>query len=50
MQAVTISLTEVNQVKRLVSLVEHAVDVVLVKGRPDKKITDTVNIKQVWID
>ena len=23
---------------------------VLVKGRPDKKITDTVNIKQVWID
>ena len=23
---------------------------VLVKGRPDKKITDTINIKQVWID
>ena len=22
----------------------------LVKGRPDKKITDTINIKQVWID
>ena len=23
---------------------------VLVKGRPDKKITDTINIKQIWID
>ena len=22
----------------------------LVKGRPDKKITDTINIKQIWID
>ena len=23
---------------------------VLVKGRPDKKITDTINIKQIWLD
>ena len=33
---------------RIVS--EAAADLVLVEGRPDRKISDTANIRQIWVD